>query len=886
MIEKVLEILENAGFNFTARELVDIFWLAIHLDEEKPDSTPQKHQREKIQDSHRRRYRLPIKQDSTPEHQQVNKLEKQKSIQKSQPAIQNPPPSLPVALPSVHKFISEAEPNLNIPVRKSVSLKVPAAPALRNTLELGRALRPLMRKVPSLTNQILDEEATVKQIAEQDIWVPVFAPKPQRWLELALVVEKSNSTVIWEPTIRELQKLLKHHGAFRDVRTWELKVTPTASELFPLKLCSQGSLKQNYRNDINSTPYTPDILIDPKERRLILLVTDCISPAWRNKFIHPTLKLWGNKGLLTILQLLPEELWERTALSAATPVYLSSLKPGVPNSQLLTTIWDEDEIENDNSSESISIPIVTLEPQPLLTWSQVIAGFGNITTAGFKFSLPELRSQTKINPKPSQLTPDTIVNRFRATASPTARRLAGLMAAAPVSLPVVQLIQKTLLPDSRQIHIAEVFMSGLLKSTTIKDNPDYIEYEFLPGVRKLLVDSVPKSKAISVIDAVSEYISEKLGLSVQQFEARLLLPAYEHDNLAIKIRPFAKIKAEVFRRLGGIYAHIAEDLENNSLQALEDFPPLQTLEYEVATISIKHDHKHTINLKNFIFEVATIEINKSKYTTEIVIHRQQQQNQYFAENLDNLDNKIQLEMVQIPDGTFLMGAPRGEDYTMHNEFPQHQVTVPTFFMSKYPITQAQWQAVANLPQVSREMKLEPSYFRGDNLPVEQISWYDAVEFCARLSNHTQKEYRLPSEAEWEYACRAGTFTPFHFGETITSDLANYNALEIYATEKQGENRRHTTEVGHFAVANAFGLYDMHGNVWEWCIDDWHNGYDDAPIDSTAWLRRFEHNNKHSGKVLRGGSWFDVPEECRSACRSTYFPGYEYYFFGFRVVCNI
>ncbi|MBV6626580.1 MAG: formylglycine-generating enzyme family protein [Rivularia sp. (in: Bacteria)] len=430
-------------------------------------------------------------------------------------------------------------------------------------------------------------------------------------------------------------------------------------------------------------------------------------------------------------------------------------------------------------------------------------------------------------------------------------------------------------------------MSGLLKSTTIKDNQvDYIEYEFLPGVRKLLVDSVPKSKAISVIDAVSEYIAKKLGLSVQQFEARLLLPTYEQDNLAIKIRPFAKIKAEVFRRLGGIYAHIAEDLENNSLQALQDFPPLQTLEYEVATISIKHDHKHTINLKEFIFEVATIELNKSKYTTEVTINRQQQQNQYFAENLDNLENKIQLEMVQIPHGTFLMGAPRGEDYTMHNEFPQHEVTVPTFFMSKYPITQAQWKAVANLPQVSKKLELEPSYFKGDNLPVEQISWYDAVEFCARLSNHTQKEYRLPTEAEWEYACRAGTTTPFHFGETITSELANYNALEIYATGRQGQNRRHTTDVGHFAVANAFGLYDMHGNVWEWCIDDWHNGYDDAPIDGTAWLRRFENNDKYSGKVLRGGSWFDVPEECRSACRSTYFAGYEYYFFGFRVVCNV
>ncbi|MFM6071877.1 MAG: formylglycine-generating enzyme family protein, partial [Dolichospermum sp.] len=167
--------------------------------------------------------------------------------------------------------------------------------------------------------------------------------------------------------------------------------------------------------------------------------------------------------------------------------------------------------------------------------------------------------------------------------------------------------------------------------------------------------------------------------------------------------------------------------------------------------------------------------------------------------------------------------------------PQHEVTIKPFSMGKYPITQAQWQAVAALPQVNQELKPNPSRFKGAKRPVERVSWHDAVEFCARLSNHSQRPYRLPSEAEWEYACRAGTITPFHFGETITTELANYNGNNTYGDGPKGVYRGETTEVGSFKIANEFGLYDMHGNVWEWCQDDWHNNYEGAPTDGSAWI---------------------------------------------------
>jgi formylglycine-generating enzyme required for sulfatase activity len=248
---------------------------------------------------------------------------------------------------------------------------------------------------------------------------------------------------------------------------------------------------------------------------------------------------------------------------------------------------------------------------------------------------------------------------------------------------------------------------------------------------------------------------------------------------------------------------------------------------------------------------------------------------------------IGLEMVAIPGGEFVMGSPPKELERRNSESPQHTVTVQPFFMGRYQVTQAQWQFVAQLPQVNRKLDPDPSSFKGAKRPVERVSWYDAVEFCSRLSQHTGRNYRLPSEAEWEYACRAGTTTPFHFGKTITTDLANYDGNSTYGDGVKGVYREETTDVGNFGVANNFGLYDMHGNVREWCLDDWHDNYEGAPTDGSAW---FNSNEKLLDKtvraVLRGGSWFDDPDLCRSAYRLSGYRDNHFNFIGFRVVCAV
>ncbi len=287
----------------------------------------------------------------------------------------------------------------------------------------------------------------------------------------------------------------------------------------------------------------------------------------------------------------------------------------------------------------------------------------------------------------------------------------------------------------------------------------------------------------------------------------------------------------------------------------------------------------------FKFEVVTEKVVKSpKFfglwsKSEVILKKEYREAEHFREDLGN---GISLDMVYIPGGKFMMGSPEGEGYD--KEKPQHEVTVSSFYMGKFQVTQAQWKAVASFPQVERELKPEPSIFKGDNCPVEKVSWNDAVEFCARLSKHTGREYRLPSEAEWEYACRAGTTTPFHFGKTITGDLANYSAINVYANESKGQYRGETTPVGQFP-ANAFGLYDMHGNVWEWCFDDWHSNYEKAPTDGSAWIEN-ENDNRSQYKVRRGGSWNGNPRHCRSAYRSNLNPEVRYRIIGFRVVCAV
>jgi formylglycine-generating enzyme required for sulfatase activity len=252
--------------------------------------------------------------------------------------------------------------------------------------------------------------------------------------------------------------------------------------------------------------------------------------------------------------------------------------------------------------------------------------------------------------------------------------------------------------------------------------------------------------------------------------------------------------------------------------------------------------------------------------------------------LEPLGEGVALTMVTIPPGRFVMGSPPHEAERRDNEGPQHLVELEGFWMGQTPISQAQWRQV---------MGINPSKFQGDRTdrdqrPVEDVSWEESMAFCAKLGERTGRHYSLPSEAQWEYACRAGTTTPFHWGAKWISQLVNFNATSTYGAAPKGVVRRETSQLDQF-LANRWGLLDLHGNVWEWCLDEWHSSYDGAPKDGRAWLERQgssrrEPDGRWGARLLHGRSWVGSPRTCRSAYPLNIPPGDCNYFIGFRVCC--
>lgn len=373
-----------------------------------------------------------------------------------------------------------------------------------------------------------------------------------------------------------------------------------------------------------------------------------------------------------------------------------------------------------------------------------------------------------------------------------------------------------------------------------------------------------KQKEANIPSFVIEELTQKAGLDSEEIQK-----AQQKRRVRMLINDLSAPEPEYRTRA-------ATDLGQMGQSARTAIPRLRkALEDESEIVRVRQEAAKALSLLGEEVPMLIIEIKDSVESLRLVEPPP-------TEKID-LGNGVILEMLRIPDGEFLMGAPAQEEESKDSERPQHLVKVAPFLMGKYPVTQAQWQAVAALPMVERELQPDPSDFKGEHCPVECVSWHDALEFCQRLSQHTSRDFRLPSEAEWEYACRAGTKTPFHFGETIITDLANYDGSSTYGSGVRGMNRRETTPVGMFQVANAFGLYDMHGNVWEWCADPWYENYQGAPTDGRVWEK--DNDNQNQERLLRGGSYGSSPGRCRSACRnSNYWRDKHFNNIGFRVVC--
>ena len=390
---------------------------------------------------------------------------------------------------------------------------------------------------------------------------------------------------------------------------------------------------------------------------------------------------------------------------------------------------------------------------------------------------------------------------------------------------------------AREVNFAEL-MSLTNAKTPVFAPPEQFENRsnFTPAL-----DIYALAATLYVIIAVHE--PPFIPLPSPYLNAKIML------DMKMAIEPPQKYNSQISQKVNdAILKGMELDYQNRPQSITEWF----------TFLGIQSQNNH---LKTFTFEVVTTNAKGS------IINKRNHSANYFVEDLGN---GVKLEMVEIPAGTFYMGSPENEEGRYDSESPQHQVTVPSFFVGKYPLTQAQYQAIIGN---------NPAYFKGNNRPVECVSWNNAVKFCQKLSQKTGKNYKLPSEAQWEYACRAGTTTPFYFGEGITPDLVNYDGDYAYAAAPKGQDIGQTTDVGIFPP-NAFGLYDMHGNVWEWCEDDLQENYINAPINGSALI-----NLNVTRKMLRGGSWFNYPDHCRSAYRYNFNFAYKNSNIGFRVMCS-
>ena len=489
-------------------------------------------------------------------------------------------------------------------------VKIRQAPALRDPLTFVRALRPLIRQVATGRDAGLDETATAQKIADERVWLPVMRPQVEPWLDLAVVVDESPSMLIWRRTVWELVRLFKNYGAFRDVRVWglvsaeqlakaakaaavtEAAETPETVEVAEAeaKVPQQMFIRPEFGGAVTEKSLRrPEVLIDPNQRRLVLVLSDCVSSFWQSGLVLPALQTWAAAGPMALVQMLPDWMWARTVLRHAEKVDLYGLEPATVN-QRLTVVRDlfADALEPELQRQNIRVPVLTLEADKASVWSQMVGGKGSTPAPGLIFNptvqmlLAEMEQQRQFKPA-KELSPQERVQRFKAASTLVGRRLAGLLAAAPViNLQIVRLIQATLVRESEQVHVAEVLLGGLMspvKPPSMAVNPDVVEYRFKdPEIRTLLLKGAPIDDAATILMTVSAYVNENLNCNtLDEFVAELQhWLAQEEDGEADEAKPFAVVAAEVLKRRVRLSAEQAALVETVEARYRDEFTDVTT----------------------------------------------------------------------------------------------------------------------------------------------------------------------------------------------------------------------------------------------------------------------------------------------------------------------
>ena len=819
----------------------------------------------------------------------------------------------------------------------ALPVRLAEAPPLGDRLALLQALRPLLGKKPDPLRLRLNETATVERFAETRLLLPVLEPRlVPRFAEVVVLVDGGVSMQVWHKLAHEVCKVLTASQGFAAVRLVFLQPQDLdgGQGAIPLHRVQPSCSLLLFMSDAAGRHWWDGRMFAALERwcrsrptvllqmlpiwywpRTALVAGDRVSVS--NAAVAATNAAYGASRL---------DWWEEEA-----PPGRGFTLPVILPDRAALAGWSAMVMGDPGSATS---GVLVPDPTEQRLRLQAVVGDRN----------PE----TQPTPPSDLEAVEALWQTFRQVASPQAQRLLMVLASAPVlTLPVMALLKEAKVPESTTpLPIAEILVSSLVRRKPGQEgvsDPDQLQFELLPAMADLLVERLSPGDRLDVIRAVTAVVEKRwnrleLGTS---FEALLCDPSVVPPEGLEGAVQFASVLAGLLDTLPGEKARqftqrlrqgvglepadpwpkdcfAFETVEFSPAQLLP-IPTPETIsfgtarykELEVQMISCKTANiKRVTKLSNIVSSdnsaiqadvQETFEIQRTDTSAWIFYEPLQRYSLHPGTTAPAVDPQT-LTLVEIPAGTFLMGSPTSEPEQAYFEGPQHEVKLASFFISQTPITQAQWREVAGwqpLPaeRWGRDLSPDPSHFQKreglfeaeantDNRPVENVSWLDAMEFCSRLSQRTGRTYTLPSEAQWEYSCRAETATPFHFGGTISSELANFDGNYAYANEPTGIYREQTTPVGLFP-ANAWGLHDMHGNVLEWCLDEWHDSYEGAPTDGRAWVDAAEgEKSKESvnARLLRGGSWFDLPGLCRSAFRDHFDPDYANFNVGFRVVC--
>ncbi|QFR02265.1 hypothetical protein F9278_45895 [Streptomyces phaeolivaceus] len=470
---------------------------------------------------------------------------------RTRPPGADPPHSEPVQLyADVPRDVLSASARLALPggqdaVGNATPVRLPTTPALRDVLALRRALRPLGGRAFPGPELQLDEEATVERIADTGFWLPVLRPAPVRWLDVALVVDDSVSMAVWDRAVREFRDLLDTAGAFRSVQVWSLPSEESRS----LGVVLRRGLPA--RASTTSAAYSsPGELVDPTGRRVVLVVSDCISPSWSDGTLEQLLRLWGRSGPVAIVQPLPRRMWERCPLNLHK-VTLRAPGPGAANTRLV------------KPGAPMPVPVLLLDPDSIGPWASLTSGESSVVDSLVTLvgSSPPQRPELPDDPATTELSPTELVQRFRNDASPEAYNLIVYLSAVALSPPVMRIVQHRMLNDPRPSQLAEIYLSGLLERTedSVGARGDDIVFDFRPGVRAELLGALRGKAARQILRYVTEYLETAHGSRVE-FAALL-----RNDDTAVaelrRHRPFAEVSAHVLRRLDAKYETVARSLE-------------------------------------------------------------------------------------------------------------------------------------------------------------------------------------------------------------------------------------------------------------------------------------------------------------------------------------